>query len=95
MGNGHAEGFEVGAEDEEEATEDRGLDDSAGDGAEWVDGLVAESGSALEADEAEEGHDDAEADCGGCDPGEVELRGIDVESVSPEKQSEDDGDEED
>jgi len=35
----HAEGFEVGAEDEEEAGEDGALDDCARDCAEWVGGF--------------------------------------------------------
>ena len=43
------------------------LDDGAGDGAEGIDGFVAEGGGAFEADEAEEGQDDAEADAGGGD----------------------------
>ena len=92
MGCGHAEGLDVCAEDEEEAAEDGGLDDSAWDGAEGVDSFVAERCGALEADEAEEGQDDAEADCGGRDSGEVELRAVDVESVVPEKEDDDDGD---
>ena len=41
MRGGEAEGFGVGAEDEEEAAEDGGLDDGAGDGAKGIDGFVA------------------------------------------------------
>ena len=59
MGGVHAESFEVSAEDEEEAGEDGALDDCAGDGAEWVGGFGSEGCGALEADEAEEGEDDA------------------------------------
>ncbi len=67
----HAEGFEVGAEDEEETGEDGALDDGAGDSAERVGGFGAEGGGALEADEAEDGEDDTETDSGGGDSLEV------------------------
>lgn len=89
----HAEGFEVGAENEEEASEDGALNDGARDGAERIGGFGAEGGGAFETDETEDREDDTETDSGGSDSLQVCLGVVEMQAVVPEQKGEDDGDE--
>src|SRR5271156_999257 len=91
----HAEGFEIGAEDEEEAAEESALNDRARDGSKRIDCLGAQGGGALEADEAEEREYHAKPHAGGTDAAQMELAGVDVQAIVYEQQNQHDGDQRD
>jgi len=94
LGGGvEAEDLGVSADDEKDAREHGALNESAGDVAEGFAGLGTEAGGALEADEAKEGEDDAQADLREGDALELPLGEVEVEAVLPQNHEYDDEDE--
>ena len=82
----------ISAGDHEDADENRALNNRAGYGAEGIPGLGSERGCALKSDKAEQGKNHTEAHARRLHALEAHLVQVQMQAVSPQKQSRDSDD---